>query len=75
MPFLTMQIIDFLRLRTLSCAREENLHVVMSRTMLKVGDLLVGLTSRTKMKDEKHENRAVRRERKAGKGIWRKLCS
>jgi hypothetical protein len=40
--------------------------------MLKVGDLLVGLTSRTKIKDglrlyEKHENRAVRREIKAGK--------
>jgi len=24
---------------------------------------------------EKHENRAVMGERKAGKGIWRKLCS
>jgi hypothetical protein len=52
----------------------------MLRTMLKVVDLLVMLTSRTKRGggvlrlDEKHENRAVRRERKAGKGIWRKLC-
>jgi len=52
----------------------------MLRTMLKVGDLLVGLISRTKIKTglrlhEKHENRAVRRERNAGKGIWRKLFS
>jgi len=42
--------------------------VVVLRTMLKAVDLLVGLTSLTKIKDrlkfhEEHENRAVSREK------------
>ena len=44
------------------------MRVVMLRTMLKVGDFLVGLTSLTKIKDglrlhEKRENWTVKRER------------
>ena len=55
--------------------------MLMLRTMLKVVDLLVELTSFTKggvgglrLDEKKHENRAVRGETKVGKGMWRKLC-